>query len=49
MGYGLDNWDLITGRNTVLGSPPVVWWSQFLATDPEILISIPSTTRFSEK
>jgi hypothetical protein len=24
---------------------PVVWWSEFLATDPEI----PGATRFSEK
>jgi hypothetical protein len=27
----------------------VVWWSGFLATDPEVLGSIPGSTRFSEK
>jgi hypothetical protein len=28
---------------------PVVWWSEFLATDPEVLGSVPDATRFSEK
>jgi hypothetical protein len=28
---------------------PVVSWSEFLATDPEVLSSIPGLTRFSEK
>jgi hypothetical protein len=27
----------------------VVWWSEFLATDPEVPGSIPGATRFSEK
>jgi hypothetical protein len=27
----------------------VVWWSEFLATDPEVPDSIPGATRFSEK
>jgi hypothetical protein len=27
----------------------VVWWSEFLATDPEVPGSIPDATRFSEK
>jgi hypothetical protein len=27
----------------------VVWWSEFLATDPEVPGSIPGSTRFSEK
>jgi hypothetical protein len=27
----------------------VVYWSEFLATDPEIPDSIPGATRFSEK
>jgi hypothetical protein len=27
----------------------VVYWSEFLATDPEVPGSIPGTTRFSEK
>jgi hypothetical protein len=26
----------------------VVYWSEFLATDPEVLGSIPGATRFSE-
>jgi hypothetical protein len=29
--------------------PPVVWWSEFLATDPEDPGSNPGATRFSEK
>jgi hypothetical protein len=27
----------------------VVWWSEFLATDPDVPGSIPGDTRFSEK
>jgi hypothetical protein len=27
----------------------VVWWSEFLATDPEIPCSIPGSTKFCEK
>jgi hypothetical protein len=27
----------------------VVWWLEFLATDPEVPGSIPGDTRFSEK
>jgi hypothetical protein len=27
----------------------VVQWSEFLATDPEVPVSIPGATRFSEK
>jgi hypothetical protein len=27
----------------------VVWWSEFLATDAEILSSIPGAARFSEE
>jgi hypothetical protein len=27
----------------------VVWWSEFLVTDPEVPGSIPGATRFSEK
>jgi hypothetical protein len=27
----------------------VVWWSEFLAIDPEVLGSIPGAIRFSEK
>jgi hypothetical protein len=27
----------------------VVWWLEFLATDPEVPASIPSPARFSEK
>jgi hypothetical protein len=27
----------------------VVYWSEFLATDPEVLGSVPSASRFSEK
>jgi hypothetical protein len=27
----------------------VVWWSEFLATDPEVPGSIPGAVRFSEK
>jgi hypothetical protein len=29
--------------------PPVIYWSEFLATDPEVPGSIPGATRFSEK
>jgi hypothetical protein len=28
---------------------PVVYWSEFLATDPEVPGSIPGANRFSEK
>jgi hypothetical protein len=28
---------------------PVVYWSEFLATDPEVPDSIPGAARFSEK
>jgi hypothetical protein len=31
------------------GTTSVVYWSQLLATDPEVPGSIPDTTRFSEK
>jgi hypothetical protein len=31
------------------GTGSVVQWSAFLALDPEVLDSIPSTTKFSEK
>jgi hypothetical protein len=27
----------------------VVWWPEFLATDPEVLGSIPGASRFSDK
>jgi hypothetical protein len=27
----------------------VVYWSEFLATDPEVPVSIPGATRFLEK
>jgi hypothetical protein len=27
----------------------VVWWTDILATDPEVLLSIPGAARFSEK
>jgi hypothetical protein len=29
--------------------PPQVWWSEFLATDPEVPGSIPGAARFSER
>jgi hypothetical protein len=32
-----------------LRTASVVWWSEFLATDPEVPGSIPGPTRFSEK
>jgi hypothetical protein len=28
--------------------PPVVWWSEFLAANPEVPGAIPGATRFSE-
>jgi hypothetical protein len=33
----------------MLATASVVWWSEFLATDPEVPGSIPSPTRFSAK
>jgi hypothetical protein len=30
-------------------SAPVVWWSELLATDPEVLVSVPGSTRFFER
>jgi hypothetical protein len=33
----------------VSATASVVWWSEFLATDPEVLGSIPGASRFSEK
>jgi hypothetical protein len=32
-----------------LGTASVVYWSEFLATDPEVSGSIPGATRFYEK
>jgi hypothetical protein len=29
------------------GTASVIWWSEFLATVPEILVSIPGAARFS--
>jgi hypothetical protein len=34
---------------SVLETASVVWWSEFLATDPEVPGLIPGATRFSEK
>jgi hypothetical protein len=31
------------------GTTSVVYWPEFLTTDPEVLGSIPGATRFSEK
>jgi hypothetical protein len=33
----------------IVETASVVYWSEFLATDPEIPGSIPGATRFSEK
>jgi hypothetical protein len=33
----------------IVQSASVVWWSEFLATDAEVLELIPVTTKFSEK
>jgi hypothetical protein len=34
---------------TVIGPPLWSKWTEFLATDPEVPVSIPGATRFSEK
>jgi hypothetical protein len=36
------------GRTGISHCRPVVKWSEFLGTDPEILGSVPGTTRFSD-
>jgi hypothetical protein len=33
----------------ILSTASVVWWPEFLATDPDVRGSIPGATRFSEK
>jgi hypothetical protein len=33
----------------IMQTVSVVWWSEFLATDPEVLGLIPGATRLSEK
>jgi hypothetical protein len=35
--------------NYKIRTASVVWWSEFLATDPVVPGSIPDATRFSEK
>jgi hypothetical protein len=39
---------LVSARGKYL-TTSVVYWSEFLATDPEVPGSIPGATRFSEK
>jgi hypothetical protein len=36
-------------NETYFQDASVAWWSEFLATDPEVPDSIPGATRFSEK
>jgi hypothetical protein len=36
-------------RNFVLVTASVVYWTEFLATDPDVPDSIPGASRFSEK
>jgi hypothetical protein len=39
---------LVIGKSVVLIDTSVVYWSEFLARDPEVPVSIPGITRFSE-
>jgi hypothetical protein len=40
---------LIITNTYIIATASVVYWSAFLATNPEVLGSIPGATRFSEK
>jgi hypothetical protein len=42
------NMDYCTLINNTLDTASVVWWSEFLAANPEVPGSIPCATRFSE-
>jgi hypothetical protein len=37
------------GPTVIIMTASVVYWSEFLAADPEVPFSIPGPTRFSEK
>jgi hypothetical protein len=40
-------YNIVATKETLTTS--VVWWSEFLATDPEVLGSVPGPNRFYEK
>jgi hypothetical protein len=48
LGFDINSLETYYGFHQFLATS-MVWWSEFLATDTEILGSIPGATRFSEK